>query len=171
MNKNVVMALSLGLIVSLSSCKEQSGENANVAPYVKAQNATKQAIENQKMVRSEEKRIPPADGKYPKLTFTEVEHDFGNIASGDKVEHVFHFKNTGEADLIIDKAVGSCGCTVPEYPKEPLKPGQSGQMKVSFNSAGKHGQQAKTVTVHSNTESGVEKLTVKASISDANKAS
>lgn len=110
------------------------------------------------------KRVPPKDGKYPKIAFDNSEFDFGKIKSGDKVETTFTFTNTGEADLIISNAVGSCGCTVPEYPKEPLKPGAKGAVKVSFNSAGKHGVQSKTVTLTTNTEAGQEKLVIKSSI-------
>ena len=109
---------------------------------------------------------PPPDGKYPKMTFASNEHDFGTINKGDKVDYAFTFKNTGEADLIITNAKGSCGCTIPEYPKEPIKPGESGKIKVSFNSAGKNGQQHKTVTLTTNTASGKETLDVKASIKE-----
>lgn len=98
------------------------------------------------------------------MTFDEVEHDFGTINSGDKVDCVFTFTNTGDYDLIITNAHGSCGCTVPEYPKEPTKPGESGEIKVSFNSKGKSGEQTKTVTLAVNTENRKEVLKIKASI-------
>lgn len=114
------------------------------------------------------KRTPPADGKYPAMTFTETEFDFGDIRQGDKVTHEFEFKNTGEAELLIEHAIGSCGCTVPEYPKEALKPGESGKIKVTFNSAGKHGRQHKTVTLTTNTENEKEKLQIKANINGGN---
>ncbi|HLF53068.1 DUF1573 domain-containing protein [Flavobacterium sp.] len=114
--------------------------------------------------RDSSKKQVPADGKYPEMTFDKTEHDFGTINTGDKVEYSFNFKNTGEADLIITRAVGSCGCTVPEYPKEAIKPGESAKMKVSFDSKGKHGQQQKSVTITTNTEKGIESLLIKASI-------
>jgi hypothetical protein len=106
----------------------------------------------------------PADGKYPVMAFDKTEHDFGTITEGDKPSYTFNFKNTGASDLIISNAVGSCGCTVPEYPKAPVKPGESAKMKVSFNSAGKNGRQQKTVTVTANTASGKEIITIKANI-------
>jgi hypothetical protein len=109
-------------------------------------------------------QAPPADGKYPVMKFGKALHDFGTIAEGDKVEYTFAFKNTGEADLIITDAKGSCGCTVPEFPKDPIKPGASGNIKVSFNSAGKPGQQQKTVTITTNTQSRTETLNIKASV-------
>ncbi|AWA30253.1 DUF1573 domain-containing protein [Flavobacterium magnum] len=98
---------------------------------------------------------PDAAGKAI-MDFKEREFDFGDIKEGDKVEHVFEFKNTGEADLKIESARGSCGCTVPDYPKEPVKPGEESQIKVSFNSARKHGKQHKTVTITANTPKGSE---------------
>ncbi|RZJ28972.1 MAG: DUF1573 domain-containing protein [Flavobacterium sp.] len=116
------------------------------------------------------KRTPPADGKYPAMTFSEMEHDFGNINQGDKVNYTFKFKNTGEADLQIEDAHGSCGCTIPDYPKEKIAPGESGEIKVSFNSAGKTGNQHKTVTLTTNTESGSELLHITASINPVNGA-
>lgn len=109
-------------------------------------------------------RTVPADGKYPEMTFADTEHDFGAINKGDKVNYIFRFTNTGEADLLIENAHGSCGCTVPEFPKEKIAPGDSGEIKVSFNSAGKSGNQHKTVTLVTNTEKGDEKLHIKASI-------
>lgn len=107
---------------------------------------------------------PPANGKYPVMSFEKTEHDFGTINEGAKVTYTFNFKNTGASDLIISNAVGSCGCTVPEYPKEPVKPGESGKLKVSFNSAGKSGNQHKNVTVSTNTQTGKEIINIKANI-------
>jgi hypothetical protein len=86
----------------------------------------------------------------PKLVFEETEHQFGKINQGDKVKHTFVFKNTGDAPLIINSASGSCGCTVPEWPHEPILPGAKGEVHVIFNSAGKRGPQNKSVTLNTN---------------------
>ena len=99
-----------------------------------------------------------------KMEFAEKEFDFGTITQGDKVEHIFTFKNTGKADLLIKDAKGSCGCTVPDYPKDPIKPGAEGNIKVSFNSAHKMGKQHKTVTLTANTKQGTEILKIIAHI-------
>ncbi|MFZ4678956.1 MAG: DUF1573 domain-containing protein [Flavobacterium sp.] len=104
------------------------------------------------------------DGKYPTITFENEEHDFGSIKQGDKVVYDFKFENTGEADLTITSARGSCGCTVPEYPKTPIKVGKTGNIKVSFDSTGKHGETSKTVTLLCNTKEGNKILTIKANI-------
>jgi len=106
----------------------------------------------------------PTDGKYPAMTFQKEEHDFGTIKQGDKVSTDFQFKNTGEADLIITSARGSCGCTVPDYPKTPIKPGETGNIKVSFDSRGKQGKTTKTVTIMCNTQEGNKILKINANI-------
>jgi len=87
----------------------------------------------------------------PAFEFSETTFDFGTINSGDEVTHVFHFTNTGDADLIIAQVKASCGCTQPEYPQEPVAPGEKGNIKVTFRSAGIAGQVAKQVTVLANT--------------------
>jgi hypothetical protein len=98
------------------------------------------------------------------MTFETEKHDFGTITQGDKVDYDFKFKNTGGSDLIITGAKGSCGCTVPEYPKEAIKPGVSGVIKVSFNSAGKSGKQAKSVTLFCNIKEGKKVLHINSNI-------
>ncbi len=98
------------------------------------------------------------------MVFTEEEFDFGTINKGDKVNHFFTFENKGENDLIIVRANGSCGCTVPEFPKEPIPPGKTGRIKVTFNSAGKKGPQHKTVSVYANVPKGGVVIGVKANI-------
>lgn len=102
--------------------------------------------------------------KFPKIEFDKTEHDFGAINEGDVVETVFIVKNIGESDLIIADAQGSCGCTVPEPPKEPIAPGESAPIKVSFNSSRKRGLQNKTVTLTTNTEKGKETFNVKVNV-------
>jgi hypothetical protein len=82
--------------------------------------------------------------------FKEEEFNFGTIKQGEAVTHEFEFINTGNEPLIITSAAGSCGCTVPIWPKEPIAKGQTSTIKVTFNSAGKMGIQDKTVTINSN---------------------
>ncbi len=79
--------------------------------------------------------------------------NFGDLIEGDKAEHTFQLVNTGSKNFVISRAEGSCGCTVPEYPKDPVAPGDTASIKVTFNSAGKHDEQNKTVTVHCNVAS------------------
>lgn len=84
------------------------------------------------------------------IYFAENSFDFGKISEGDKVTHDFVFTNKGSEPLIISDASASCGCTVPEYPKEPIAPGKDGIIKVIFNSEGKPGMQHKVVALTSN---------------------
>lgn len=102
--------------------------------------------------------------QFAEMTFDNQIHDFGKIFQGDKVTHDFKFTNTSTADLVITDARGSCGCTVPKYPKEPIKPGKSGVIKVSFNSAGKLGETSKTVTIMCNVKEGSKVLYIKSII-------
>ncbi len=108
--------------------------------------------------------VRPADGKYAVMSFDKTSHDFGNINEGDVVNYTFKFVNTGAADLIISDAKGSCGCTIPEYPKEAIKVGETAKIKVKFNSANKPDKQRKTVTIHANTVSGKEMLSISADV-------
>ncbi len=91
------------------------------------------------------------DGPLPAMEFKTVDHDFGTINEGDIVEYTYSFKNTGAAPLIIQNAQGSCGCTVPDWSKEPIPVGGTGFVKAKFDSNGKPNIQNKTVTVTANT--------------------
>jgi hypothetical protein len=86
--------------------------------------------------------------------------DFGTIQQGDTPEFSFTFKNTGNEPMIISNAKGSCGCTVPQWPKEPIAPGATGEISVKFSSKGKKGSQNKTVTLTANTTPPNTKLRV-----------
>jgi len=99
------------------------------------------------------------------IKFDKSEHDFGKLKQGESAEYSFKFTNTGKEPLIIENAQGSCGCTVPQYPKEPIAPGATGKIDVRFNSAGKSGPQQKTVTLTANTDPSVSTmLTIKADV-------
>ena len=101
----------------------------------------------------------------PVMTFDKTIHDFGTIQEGERVETLFTFTNTGKSDLVIVDARGSCGCTVPEYPKNtPIAPGATGQIRVSFDSSNKPNLQQKTVTISANTDSGRETIRIKAMV-------
>lgn len=107
------------------------------------------------------------DGK-PQITFEETSHNFGVITEGEHVEYNFKFKNTGTGDLLIVNAAGSCGCTVPEYPKEMIRPGAEGVLKVKFDSKGKDGVFDKSVLVTCNTEPRETKLVVSGEVKPKN---
>ena len=87
----------------------------------------------------------------PVFNFEKEEHDFGVLIDGEKVTYSFRFTNSGDTPLIISNATGSCGCTVPSYPKQPIDPGKSASIDVTFDSKGRTGRQSKAVTLTANT--------------------
>lgn len=102
--------------------------------------------------------------KMPKITFENDMHDFGTIMAGETISYSFKFTNTGDDDLVISDCDASCGCTVANYPRERIAPGESGFITVTFRSAGMSGMQMKTVTVASNAQPALKKLTIKATV-------
>jgi hypothetical protein len=100
----------------------------------------------------------------PVITFEKDFHDFGSLVSGEKVTYSFKFKNTGKELLVISNVSTSCGCTVSDYPRQPIKPGEGATIDVSYDSEGKHGLQNKTITVFSNTQPPTNILRIKASV-------
>lgn len=95
------------------------------------------------------------------IEFDKTEFNFGTIDEGEVINGVFKITNVGKVDLIITNAKPSCGCTVPIWPKDPIKPGDSADLKFSFNSRGKVGNNNKSITLQTNTEKVTEVLRVK----------
>ncbi len=99
------------------------------------------------------------------ITFTQTTHDFGTFDESEgKVTTEFEFKNTGNAPLLITRTAASCGCTTPEYPKEPIAPGKSGVIKVTYNAKGRPGAFQKTVYVFANTDPEKNTLIIKGKV-------
>ena len=98
------------------------------------------------------------------MEFDETSFDFGTIEPGEKASHTYTFTNTGDAPLVIKNAKGSCGCTVPSWPKAPVMPGESGTIEVVFDSKGKKGKQVKRVTLTANTTPAQTFLTISGQI-------
>lgn len=96
--------------------------------------------------------------------FETLEYDFGTLNEGESVTYEYNFSNVGEEPLIISQAKGSCGCTVPEWPKEPIKKGGKGVVKVVFNSQGKAGMQRKSITITSNAKTPSVRLIIKGNV-------
>jgi hypothetical protein len=103
-------------------------------------------------------------GSLPVIEFEETEHDFGRIIEGESVSYEFKFTNSGKSDLIIAEVSTSCGCTVPSYPKTPVRPGEGGVVKIAFNSNGKRGFQSKNIVVASNTQPNTTVIRIKAQV-------
>lgn len=141
--KRAILGLSLLTMLAFVSCKE------NASSKVKTDNVAVAAE------RDEAAKLLPV------MEFEKVEHDFGTITQGTPQETVFKFTNTGDAPLVITKATSSCGCTVPNPPKDPIPPGEQGELLVKFNGTGQN-QVTKTITVVANTVKGSEQLKIKA---------
>lgn len=115
---------------------------------------------------SKEMEIPTNEGKVDsndmaKIEFQETVFDFGKIKEGDVVEHDFKFKNTGNRDLLLLYHKTTCGCTVPEFSKDPFKLGKTGSIKIVFDSKGKKMAQNKKVKIFTNTYPNMTTLTMK----------
>lgn len=109
----------------------------------------------------------PADAVSAEAGVIEYENtsfDFGKVKEGEIVEHIFKFKNTGNSPVILAQVSASCGCTTPDYTKEPILPGKEGEVKVVFNSDGQVGNQQKIVTVISNAENKVTTVQIKGTV-------
>jgi hypothetical protein len=100
----------------------------------------------------------------PNIEMLETSYNFGEIQQGESVTHDFILKNTGDADLLVSAAKGSCGCTVPEWPKTPIAKGEEATIKVTFNSAGRSGKQNKTVTLVTNAIPNTKVLTINGNV-------
>ncbi len=109
------------------------------------------------------------DGKKADIKFDKLTHNFGTFSeSAGPQTCVFTYSNVGDAPLIIHQAVASCGCTVPEYTKEPVKPGESGTLKITYNGAGKFpGHFKKSITVRTNGKSAMVRLYVEGDMEEA----
>jgi len=135
--------LSIVAIIALAACNNEQPQtetvsnngaiNANVSPTTNASNAAA-------------------------FTFEKESYDFGQITEGDQVTYDFSFKNTGSEPLIITGATATCGCTVPNYPKEPIAPNGEGKISVKFDSKGKGGMQNKVITITANTNPATTEL-------------
>lgn len=154
--------LSLALMVFAFVSCENAAKEANTVkePAVRAATTTTNAKEV-KNVDTEETKVV---GKLAAFEFEKTEHEFGTINQGDVVQEVFKFKNTGEVPLVISDIKVTCGCTTPSYTKEPVAPGENGEILVKFNSKGKRGQQTKVITVMANVENGRSLLRIKTNV-------
>lgn len=98
------------------------------------------------------------------MDFIDTSHSFGKMYEGESASYDFTFKNNGPSPLLISNAAGSCGCTVPDYPHEPIAPGATATINVKFNSAGKVGLQNKSVNIFTNSNKGTHTLNIDAEV-------
>jgi len=164
MKTTLLKVMIFSAAVYLVACGGNNGDG-NVESSTKA--ISTELINNPNSATKEE--IDPE--LLPVMTFDDIVYQFGQISQGEKVQHAFKFTNTGKSALIISSAEGSCGCTVPEWPREPVAPGESAVIDVVFDSNGKKGKQTKTVTVTANTDPAKTVLTITGEVLAAEPAS
>jgi len=143
--KKVILAIGMFALIGLTSMAQSSAGSAAIKPNA----APAQAA---------------GSGDSANFKFEVEEVNFGTITQGDTVHRVFNFTNTGAQPLIITEAHGSCGCTQPQYSKEPIKKGEKAKIEVTFNSTGKMGIQDKTITISSNAKGGQHVLHLKGTV-------
>jgi len=153
---NIIKTSFLLFLVIFSSCGQDKKTN------VESNVTTTQEQAKEKGTPSES--VKKDEAGTAQIEFEHKNFDFGEIKEGDVVKHIFKFKNSGSTPLIIKNASASCGCTVPTWTKDPIAPGQGGELEVQFNSAGKSGIQTKTVTVVANTNPAEILLEIKGSV-------
>ena len=139
--KKIALTIILGIcvsgFVSAQKTKKSGSKNTNSNSTIVAP----KAIEN---------KIEIVTDGLPKIKFVEETHDFGNIKEGTQATFEFKFMNTGNAPLILESVQASCGCTTPEWSREPIAPGHSGKVIATYNSASRPGPFSKTITVKYN---------------------
>lgn len=116
-------------------------------------------------LHAQEENVSTPTGMEPEITFEKLEHDYGNINKGDNGFCYFKFTNTGKSDLVLTNVRSSCGCTVPEWPKEAIAPGQSSEIKVKYNTQ-RIGIISKSITVQSNAKNNTVTLRIKGNVAD-----
>lgn len=143
--------ISIMLLLILAGCTSggQNGQETLPADLVNNPNSASKTADK---------------GSLPVIQFEETDHDFGRIIEGESVSYSFNFTNTGKSDLIIAEVSSSCGCTVPSYPKTPIRPGEKGTVKVAFNSSGRRGFQSKNIVVASNTQPNTTVISIRAQV-------
>lgn len=158
MKTNIFQLLILVVLVHLAgSCSPTEAELEEEKSVQEVMSAP--GISNSEIIRSPVSAQAPEDTvNVAKLTFEQTTFDFGSVREGSTVEHTFLFTNTGKKPLLISNARSTCGCTVPEWPREPIMPGQKGQINVRFNTENKSKDQLKPITITANTYPATNKV-------------
>lgn len=146
MKKKIILSIAL-LAVVFMSCEDKPSAKINAS--------------NIELAKERDAKLSLGSAI---IEFDQKEYDFGTITEGDKVQGVFNVTNTGKVDLIITSVKPSCGCTTPDWTKEAIAPGATGEIKFEFNSANRVGKQNKSITVKSNAEKITEVIRIKGTV-------
>ncbi len=187
MKKNILLVVAMLWIFTACDNKSKEGgnETANNTENATAKNSETPSVKTSTTEGAKDGKVDnkiatnttaeegsegnEGNEAFAKIKFAQTNHDFGDISEGTLAKHTFKFTNTGKVPLIIKDARGSCGCTVPDWPRNPISPGSEGEIKVQFNSQGRSGMQTKTVTLTTNTKEGSQTLQIKAKVNSTSK--
>ncbi len=153
--RNIIVFAALVALYSCNQPTKETNENTSVSKA--------EVIETSSNTPTTE-NVADAPKAFAAFKFEESTHDFGEIEQGDVVKHTFQFTNSGDAPLLISDIKTTCGCTTPNYTREPVAPGETGQIDVQFNSAGKAGVQNKVITIYANTQNQRETVSITTSV-------
>ena len=162
--KKILIVLAAAItIVSCSEADKTADTNSSSTAAATTDAANTETATTTNTAAPQQNTVDPAT--LTKIEWLDgVEKDFGKMKEGENLEVSFRFKNVGDKPLIISNVSASCGCTVPETPKEPYAPGQTGVIKASFDSKGKPGSNSKQVTVVANTDPAQSVLTFRVDV-------
>jgi len=165
MKRTFFPAFFLAGALFVSACNqdkpaEVGTEGMNAAATAANDAAANPTVDNPNVASETEAPNPNA----PVMTFAETEYNFGDIKPGDVVKHTFNFTNSGKSPLLIENATASCGCTTPNWTKDPIAPGAKGTIEVQFDSHGKSGLQNKQVAIRANTQPSITQIAIRANI-------
>jgi hypothetical protein len=157
--KIITVALLGGLLV-VWSCQSSSDDTKSEARAELEDRTETTLVTGEPIPTPTASEIDEPVGPLTTVRFEETRYDYGTVEQGEKVIYVFKFQNTGSEPLVLSDVRPSCGCTTPKWTREPVAPGEDGEIHVEFDTKGKSGQQTKTVTVTANTDPSKTVLTV-----------
>jgi hypothetical protein len=149
MLKHIPSLLTILAVAVLAAACQSGNSDVREAARQNVETGSVQPATAQNVQTPTQPAVPA--GPTTTMTFAETTYDFGTVTEGEMVTHTYNFTNTGDEPLILSDAKGSCGCTVPRWPREPIAPGQSAEITVEFNSKAKKGKRNQKVTITANT--------------------
>jgi Protein of unknown function (DUF1573) len=171
--KIALLAIIAGTLIIQTIGQRTGGATSTMASNGSSVAAVPGAAANATMATPDKKTFDPLTpptaqpvdvGPKTSIAFPVMQHNFGKVKQNTDNGYTFKFTNTGSIPLVISDAKGSCGCTVPDYPKEPIAPGGTGEINVMYKPGAQQGNQSKTVTVTANTEPAQTVLNISADV-------
>ncbi len=159
-----VLPLIAGMLLLTNGCRNNGNDSGGAVQ----ENLPGNQVSNADLIRNPVSAEAPQDtAGLPRIQLDQTFFDFGEIPDDKIVRHDFEFQNTGKTPLVIARVRGSCGCTVPHWPKDPIPPGGKGKIEVRFDPSGKEGPQSKPITITANTYPNTTNIYVSARVKPA----